>query len=191
MFVRKIVLLIALLLSFPVLTEAQSPESDAEKKHIKALRDQGKQLRRDADKTFTSDKYACYKKIFINNCVNNAKEKRLKTILRARRIENEAHTLDLAERRRSAVTARQNIEDHGPRSTTAPTPSPDVGIGMRLDETGYMLPVKGERAEDAARRAKAQKAAARRAEKAREERARYDQRIRELEEKKARDTRGR
>ena len=160
---------------------------------IGQLRNEAWNLRGQAEADYQAAEMACYKRFFVTSCIDNAKTERLAIIRRARELEAEAYQIDLAERRRVAAetTKKAKERNDGPRPTDAsapsadkdvPKPRPEIAIPSRRATQSSAANISaGERA----------KAAARRADAAKRDRERYDARIRELEEKKARDADGR
>lgn len=157
---------------------------------IRQLRDEGENIRAKAEADYQVKETACYKQFFVNRCIDDAKAERLNTILRARELEAEAHRIDIAERQRKAAEIAKKAEDRGigarPMEASSPSANQDTPK-MRPLKSASRRRRSSSRANQATERAKA----AQRAEAARRDRERYDARIRELEEKKARDADGR
>ncbi|MDR0563598.1 MAG: hypothetical protein LBG78_01500 [Azoarcus sp.] len=179
---------------------ANAPDAEAPPatKRIEQLRGEAKALRDKATAEYRKDETACYKRFLVNRCIDNAKSKRLESIVQARELEAEAHKLDIVERKRIAEEKMKKAGEHGnvqrllqptPPSEEAPPPvAPDAG--KRASRA--VIPLKPFNAEAKAREQAARRAEAnRRAEAARRDRERYNARIRELEEKKKRDADGR
>ena len=163
---------------------------------IEELRHEAEHLRTQAENEYQADEAACYKRFLVNHCIDEAKAKRLAVVRQARTLEAEAHQLDLTERNRVADEVVKKAAEHGAgaRSTAATTPSADVASPKRRPESPTQYRIKPNKAQDVTRereRARERAEATRRAEAARRDRERYDARIRELEEKKARDESGR
>ena len=159
---------------------------------ISQLRSEAASLRTQAETGFQAAESACYKRFFVNSCIDDAKAERLTIIRRARELEAEAHQIDLAERRRVADERARKTEElgSGPRPTEASLPGADPDAPQMRPEIA--IPARRAIQPNTTNSANARaKAAARRAEAARRDRERYDARIRELEEKKARDADGR
>jgi hypothetical protein len=159
---------------------------------IRQLRDKAGSLRTQAEADYQVAETACYKRFFVNSCINDAKTGRLAVIHRARELEGEAHQLDLAERSRRAAETTKKAGEHGisSRSTEASFPSADRDMATPSPEMAtpsHNITRLSTSRSKASERAKA----VRRAEAAQRDRDRYDARIRELEEKKARDADGR
>ncbi|MDR1463657.1 MAG: hypothetical protein LBI68_11110 [Azoarcus sp.] len=164
---------------------------------IETLRGEAERLRAEADSVYQATEAACYKRFLVNSCIDEAKSERLLTVRRARELEAEAHRLDLAERNQAAAEAAKKAEKRAvlSSSTTTAKPSPDVATpAMPPEDARAYKPVarqgasakkSRERADNARKRANARAKAARR------DRERYDARIRELEDKKVRDSNGR
>lgn len=162
---------------------------------IEALRDEAERLRDEADAVYQTAEAACYKRFLVNRCIDKAKGERLAVVRKARMLEAEAHRLDLVERNRAATEAAKKAEERGvPRSTAAASPTADVATPtIHPENAGAHKPIvrQSANAKKSRERVSAQKRASSRAQTARRDRARYDARIRELEEKKARDADGR
>jgi hypothetical protein len=160
---------------------------------IRQLHDEAGKLRTQAETDYQAAETACYKRFFVNSCINDAKTERLTVIRRARELETEAYQIDLAERQRKADEMAKKAEEHGSDQSPMGISSPSADVDVARPRSGMA---------EAARRVVRQSniseheaseriKAARRAEAARRDRERYDARIRELEEKKARDADGR
>ncbi|MDR0633392.1 MAG: hypothetical protein LBF91_00245 [Azoarcus sp.] len=164
---------------------------------IDDLRGEAERLRDEAETAYQAAEAACYGRFLVNSCISDAKAGRLATIRRARALEAEAYRLELAERRRAATETAEKAERRGatpfPTEASAPTADvatptlPPVATSARKGAAGRQA-TGGKKSDE---RAKSRARAARRAEAARRARERYDTRIRELEEKKARDEDGR
>jgi hypothetical protein len=161
---------------------------------IKALRAEAEQLRERAETTYQTAEADCYHRFLVNYCIDEAKSERLAVVRRARVLEAEARTLDLAERSRAAAEASAKAEKLGilERPTTAAQPQPDVATPkMPPESRARSRAALPKDSKTATERARARTQAAHRAETARRDRERYDARVREYEEKKARDANGR
>lgn len=169
------------------------------------LKDEAKALRDEAEATFLATEPKCYAHVLVNRCIDQAKQERLATIKRARALEAEARKLDLAERQRAAAQTGRRTTD-APLSPSAPstddkaivqpTPEAEVTRGERASsleraEAEARAARAARDAERAGQRSAAEAEAAARAEQAARDRARYDERLREYEEKKARESSGR
>ncbi|MCL2160820.1 MAG: hypothetical protein FWH56_07225 [Betaproteobacteria bacterium] len=161
-------------------------------KRIRQLRDEAGTLRTQAETDYQTAETACYKRFFVNSCIDDAKAERLSAIRRARELEAEAHQLDLAERQRRAAEMAKKAEEsgNGPRPTEASFPSADTDVTMPRTEIASPSR-RATRSKSASNKASERARAARRAEAAQRDRERYEARIREIEEKKARDEDGR
>ncbi|MDR3088120.1 MAG: hypothetical protein LBU45_09290 [Azoarcus sp.] len=169
---------------------AAPPPANA--KSIEELRSEAESLREQADADYKIAEAACYKRFLVNSCIDDAKGERLTLIRQARVLEAEAHRLDLIERNRAAAETADKAAKHGiaqrptnaaPQSGEIATPTPRA-----ITTAGARKPT---RANTRRNNARSRAEAARRAETALRDRERYDARIRELEEKKARDADGR
>lgn len=169
------------------------------------LKTEAAQLRKQAEAQYQATEPVCYQRFLVNSCIDTAKQERLDSIRRARALEAEARQIDLVERQRAASKAMTD-NPGAPQSASAPSPASDAAISpqpeaeqlrserARAAATAEHEAGLAQTARDEARRRerdKAAAAAAQRAEDAARERARYDARIREYEEKKARDAAGR
>jgi hypothetical protein len=164
---------------------------------IRQLHDEAGKLRSQAEADCQAAEKACYKRFFVNSCIDDAKAERLAIIHRARELEAEAYQIDLAERRRKADEMAKKTGERGggqsPMGVSSPSADADVAQPRPGTAISSRRIIRKNTADsnvserDASERAKA----ARRAEAARRDRERYDARIRELEEKKARDEDGR
>ena len=194
-FFQRVLAVGACLVAFPlgVMAADEDVNESAPKpaERISQLRGEAASLRTQAEAKFQAAESACYKRFFVTNCIDNAKTERLSVIHRARELEAEAHQIDLAERRRVAAETAKKAEDLGigPRPTEASSPSADKDVQKPRPEIA--IPSRRVTQSKTASSSANAKAAARRAEAARRDRERYDARIRELEEKKARDADGR
>ncbi|MBR0566932.1 hypothetical protein J5J83_12490 [Azoarcus sp. L1K30] len=169
------------------------------------LKNEAAQLRKQAEAQYQAAEPACYQRFLVNSCIDSAKQEHLDSIRRARALEAEARKIDLAERQRAASKAMAD-NPGAPQSASAPSPAGNATVApqpeaeqLRADRARAAAAAEHEAdlaraARDETRsreRDKAAAAAAQRAEDAARERARYDARIREYEEKKARDAAGR
>ncbi|MDR1661995.1 MAG: hypothetical protein LBR95_06165 [Azoarcus sp.] len=187
--------LVCVFLAMSALPAAGDDEGDpSAPERIEALRTEAERLRDEADAAYQAAEAACYKRFLVNRCIDDSKAERLAAIRRARALETEAYNLDLAERRRAAAEAKKRAEERGapPRPTAAAMPTADVATPTmpNVDASPPIAP-RAASAKKKRERAKARKQAGTRAKSARHDRERYDARIRELEEKKARDADGR
>lgn len=198
---------ILLLLCLPVLAHAQTPSSadslrqpwEAQQEKAATMRREASTLRDVAARQREHEDYACNQAFLYNNCLDKSRERYLEQVEQARRIEAEAHVLDTEAKRRllairdaelrtterSAPAAPAvRVEPRQPQPTAKPLPPPKSIVAPK--PTGA-LPA--ERAVQEQRRVERQqdreREAAERAAKAREDAARYDQRMREVNEKKA------
>jgi len=188
--------LIAPLASAQDSSAAGTPAQQAS--HLKA---EAKKLRAQADSTYTAAEQDCYHRFLVNACIDKEKQRRLDTVSEARKLEAEARRIDLAEKQRIAT---QSPSAQPPKEPAAP--SPDLTIQpaseaerIRAERDAAARKAEQEatasrRAADSARSRQRSEAAAEasdRADQAARDRARYEERIRDYEEKKARDAAGR
>jgi hypothetical protein len=180
--------------AFPLGAVAADEEEAAPKpaERIRQLHDEAGSLRTQAETDYQAAETACYKRFFVNSCIDDAKAERLAAIRRARELEAEAHRIDLAERQRKAAEMAKKAEEHGSDQNTmgVSSPSADVDVTQPRSEKA-MSSRRAIQSSTASNKARERTKAARRAEAAQRDRERYDARIRELEEKKARDEDGR
>lgn len=217
MSVRPLALLCAALLTLPAAAFADTTPTDTapaapatapaedEAARIDRLKAEGAALRAEAEATYQATEPGCYERFLVNRCIDDAKHQRLETIKRARALEAEARRLELAARQRAAAAETRTTTD-APLNPASPSPAGDAQIvpppeaeRLRADREAASeraeAAARAERAAQDAERARARRAAeaeaAARAEQAARDRARYEERIREFEEKKARDASGR
>jgi hypothetical protein len=170
--------------------EGEAVPTPAER--IRQLNDEAGKLRTQAETNYQSAETACYKRFLVNSCIDKAKAERLAAIRRARELEAEAHRIDLAERQRKAAEMAKLAEERGSDQNPmgVSSQSADVDVAQPRSEraiSSRRAVQSGATSNKASERTKA----ARRAEAAQRDRERYDARIRELEEKRARDEDGR
>lgn len=202
--------LIALFAALALPVAAAETGSEADKARISELRAQAKDLRDEAEATFSATEPGCYRKFLVNRCIDEAKKRRLDTIREARALESEARGIDLAERQRVAAMIREGWPEGEPQPAPTPDialppaqvplPSPDPAIAIdpersRLQAEREAAAARNAQAAAASRasrdadraaaRARAEAEAAQRAEAAARDRARYDERIRKFEEEHA------
>lgn len=185
--------------------KAATESHDADAERSSRLKDEAKALRDKAEADFAATEPKCYARILVNRCLDQAKQDRLDTIKQARVLEAEARKIDLAERQRRAAETGRSATD-APTAPSAPSPDANVVVkptpeaeSTRAERASALERAEAEaRAARAARdaergsqRSAAEAEAAKRAEQAERDRARYEERIREYEEKKARDASGR
>ncbi len=166
------------------------PEPDLER--ARSLREQAKALRAEAEAGFRTAEPDCYRRFFVNRCLDRAKATRLEQIGQARQMDIEASRIELAKKQRDALAAGRIDPPPGPPRDEAPVPA-EIGAPAsdeaaeairraREAEAGRAdAEAQAERerrdAARAAERAKAEAEAAERAEKAARDRERYDERI--------------
>lgn len=199
---------ILLLLCLPALAFAQTPPStdelrrpwEAQQEKAAAMRRQASALRDAAAHQREQDDYACNSAFLYNHCLEKSRDRALEQIGKAREIEAEAHVIDTEAKRNllairdaelprppspaAASTPVPAIEPRQPQPTAKPLPPPQPVAAPKPTGT---LPA--ERATQETRRVERQRErqreAAERAAKAREDAARYDEKLREINEKKA------
>lgn len=182
-----------LLLATPFVTHAAESDIDRSSR----LRAEAKELRDQADTAFAETEAACYQRILVNRCIEQAREARLKQVRESRALEAQARAIDLAEKRR-AVEERE--QDAARSASQPPSPMP-VQATERIESTDEVQKDRTKAgaaaasdaksrpsrkdAGKASTRAKAEAEAAKRAEQAERDRARYDERLRKREAEQA------
>lgn len=198
-----------LLLCLPVVAHAQSAPSaavlrqpwEAQQEKAAAMRREASTMRDVAAQQRAHDDYACNQAFLYYRCLDKSRDKYLDQVEKARQIEAEAHSLDTQAKR--ALLDIRNAELRGTPLAPANASAPAIAVEPRVPQptarpmeapkptvqpkpTGT-LPAEraAEEAASQARQQAREREAAERAAKAREDAARYDQRMREVEEKKA------
>lgn len=182
-----------LFLATPTITHAA--ESDIERSS--RLRAEAKELRDQADTAFAETEAACYQRLLVNRCIEQAREARLGQVRESRALEAQAREIELAEKRR-AVEEREQGARRSANEPPSPTP---VQATVRMESADKAQKDRSKAgtapasdtqarqsrkdAEKAAARAKAEAEAAKRAEQAERDRARYDERLRKREAEQA------
>ncbi len=177
-------------------SENADPSAAAREKSTR-LKNEAKALRDQAEADYHAAQPVCYERFLVNRCIDEAKQTRLEAIRHARQLESEARKIDLAEKQQAVSERTPSAEISNPSA-----PSPDAAIGpateaerIRAERAAAAkqaeAQARAERAaadaERASKRTAAEAEAAGRAEQAARDRARYEERIRQYEEKKARD----
>ena len=188
----------------------ESVGAETVKQQINRLNAEGKMLREEAQATFVQEEQACYKKFLVNYCIDQAKQKRLDTIVAAREKEAEARRLTLEGKRQAVVEAEAHAQEK--LASRPPEPAEDktddpmermdpvVQPSVEAEQIRAERAVNEKAAEMSARRdrqhedqVRAQKRveseaeATARARQAEEDKRRYDERIRRYEEDKKKD----
>ena len=164
-------------------------------------------IREAATLRFSDEEIACYARFLVNRCIDQARERRVEAIRRARALDTEADAIELAEKNRrftermdeQAANAPQkaveraeleakNRADSEARLRQLSEKDADRVKREQDAKTRGMLEAEARHrheAEQARRRADEATAAAQRAEQARSDREDYDERARKAAEKKA------
>ncbi len=106
----------------PVVLEARDQEA-------KALKDEGKTIRAEADRQLEIDTWNCYSKILVNYCIDKAKDRRYEAREKARTLEAQAAVIDREVRERRLV----NQLADPPAELRQPNP-PAGSIKKAIDE---------------------------------------------------------
>jgi len=181
---KTAVLTCLVLLAGPCLAADPSLPSDAQMlERATALRSEAAELRVRADREEALKKPECNQSFQVNRCLQLAREARLVDVKKARKLEHEAHQLELGVKRRQAAST-PTAEPAGIDTTN--TPAPPLRIKARTTGPASSDAPDARQARDAKladQRQKEQAAAARRAARAQADRERYDARLRAYEEK--------
>jgi colicin import membrane protein len=180
---------LALLLSAPVVLAQADAPPDLER--ARELTQQARELRAEAEITFSAKERTCYERFRVNRCIENARQTRLEQIRQARAMEIESRRIELAEKQRQVAEADlpqpESIApaEPQPAPTIAPadnTAAEAIRAQREAEAAAAEARAQADRAESDARRAearaRAEASAAERAEQARRDRERYDERIR-------------
>lgn len=106
----------------PVVIEARDQEA-------KALKEEGKAIRAEADAQLEIDTWNCYSKILVNRCIDQAKERRYEQREKAREIEARGAVIDREVRERRLINQLANP----PEELRQPNPSSGA-IKKAIDE---------------------------------------------------------
>ncbi len=176
--------------------ENTDPNAEARERSAR-LKSEAKALRDQAEADYHAAQPECYERFLVNRCIDEAKQTRLEAVRHARQLESEARKIDLAEKQQAVFERTPSAEMRDP---SAPSPNATIEPNaeaerIRAERAAAAkqadAQARAERAaadaERARKRAEAEAEAAGRAEQAARDRARYEERIRQYEEKKARD----
>lgn len=105
------ILLLAALLSPVFLAHAETPEAVMERS--RAMIEEGKQLRAQADDRFEARRAECYRTFLVNRCLDRARRDRLEIIQQARDLEIGGKRMELAERQRQVAERQAERERAG------------------------------------------------------------------------------
>lgn len=117
----------------PVVLEAREQEA-------KALKEEGKAIRAEADRQLEIDTWNCYSKILVNYCIDKAKDRRYEAREKARALEAQAAIIDREVRERRLV----NQLADPPAELRQPNP-PSGSIKKAIDEGKTIKQVEQER----------------------------------------------
>ena len=117
----------------PTVLEARDQEA-------KALKDEGKAIRAQADTQLEIDKWNCYSKILVNRCIDKAKDRRYEEREKARALEAQAAVIDREVRERRLINQLANP----PEELRQPNP-PAGSIKKAIDEGKTVKQVEQER----------------------------------------------
>ncbi len=117
----------------PAMIEARDQEA-------KALKEEGKAIRSEADAQLEIDTWNCYSKILVNWCIDRAKERRYEQREKAREIEARGAVIDREVRERRLINQLANP----PAELRQPNP-PDGAIKKAIDEGKTVKQVDQER----------------------------------------------
>lgn len=187
---------------------ADAPEADpaAEMARAATMRDEASALRGAAEARFSDEEIACYSRFLVNRCLDQARERRVVEIRKARQLDLEAGRIELADKNRrfaerqaeQAETAPQKAiersEEEARNRADSETRLRNLSekdadrVKREQDAKSRGLIEAEERhrheAAEAQRRADEASAAAQRAEQARSDREDYAERARKAAEKK-------
>jgi colicin import membrane protein len=88
---------------------------------VKRMREEARQLRREADEIVDRARIECQKRFLVNACIDEAHEKRLEMLQKARQLEIQARQLEI-ERKKAEKEARERAraEKQGTAEGTQP-----------------------------------------------------------------------
>jgi colicin import membrane protein len=205
---RLSALLLAFLFHGP-LVAAEAPDLDPATVSVRAekMREEGKALSDAAEARFSEEEIACYQRFLVNRCIDQARQRRVEVVRKARALKVEADRMDLAEKNRRFAERQAEQADVAPkkaieRSEQEARNRADSEARLRelseKDATRIQHEQEGKsrglkeaearnrrEAAEASRRADEAVAAAHRAEQAASSREAYAERARKAEEKKA------
>jgi len=117
----------------PVVLEAREQEA-------KALKEEGKAIRAEADRQLEIDTWNCYSRLLVNYCIDKAKDRRYESREKARALEAQAAIIDREVRERRLV----NQLADPPAELRQPNP-PSGSIKKAIDEGKTIKQVEQER----------------------------------------------
>ena len=117
----------------PVVLEARDQEA-------KALKNEGKEIRSNADQQLEIDTWNCYSKVLVNRCIDQARDRRYQEREKARALEAQAAVIDREVRERRLIN---QLADPPPELRQ---PNPPAGsIKKAIDEGKTVKQVEQER----------------------------------------------
>lgn len=117
----------------PAVLEARDQEA-------KALKNEGKEIRANADQQLEVDTWNCYSKILVNRCIDQARDRRYQEREKARAVEAQAAVIDREVRERRLINQLANP----PEELRQPNP-PAGSIKKAIDEGKTVKQVEQER----------------------------------------------
>ena len=102
---------------------------DAREQEAKALKEEGKAIRAEADAQLEIDTWNCYSKVLVNRCIDKAKDRRYEQREKARALEAQAAIIDREVRERRLI----NQLADPPAELRQPNPPPGA-IKKAIDE---------------------------------------------------------
>ncbi|WP_185957701.1 hypothetical protein [Tepidiphilus olei] len=89
---------------------------------VKRMREEARQLRREADEVVNRARIECQKRFLVNACIDEAHDKRLEMLQKARQLEIQARQLEI-ERKKEAKEAREREQAEKQGTSTEPAPN--------------------------------------------------------------------
>lgn len=191
--------------TLPAIAAEAEPAPDLA--HAAHLREDATRIRDAAEARFAEDEPACYKRFLVNRCLDQAKDRRVLEIRRARQMDLEAGRIELADKNRryaerkaeqsadapqkaverAQTEARNRAENEARLRNLSEKDGERIRQEQEAKTRGVLEAEARHRKEaaDAQRRAEEAQAAADRAEKARTDKAAYEERAVKNAEKKA------
>ena len=180
---------------------------DGEVARVARMHDEAKTIRETAEARFIDEQIDCYKRFLVNRCLDQARERRVQDIRRARELDLDASRIELAEKNRKYAERKADEAANAPQQAVERAENEARNRAeteerlRRLSEkdaerirTEQEAKSRGLReaearsrheASEAQRRAEEAAAAAQRAEQARSDKADYEEHARKAAEKKA------
>lgn len=109
-------LLLAFFLHGPVVADETQPVDPArETARAEKMRDEGKVLTDAAEARFSQEEIACYERFLVNRCIDQARQRRVQEVRKARALKVEADSIDLAEKNRRFAERQAEQADVAPK----------------------------------------------------------------------------